>query len=345
MSLALLLACSIENGIVNANQDVVEPVAFAPTIEYPNVDMSVDVALQKMEWGDSVTRCQIQVAFHKLAEGEAPVTEHGGGEEGGGNVIDIPDAPGTCLFSELDYSGSEQGPPSEDETYGDDGTDPDSDNWQEAGNLSGAPEIYLHSVDRTIVLHRQPLEDGRVRYEWDGCDADTFPFGEVFDIEVPNSDEDDSLPGFYVVEAFGIGTDMELGEPVPNDTHRLSHANHIDLWSDWRHLGQIPEVRGQDLLRDVKLFIRNYEHGGGPEFEALACDPPGDWSEIRDDDLQSLTPNATSSAADAPLYAAFQVDAHYDSPEIELPWGQTMRIRSTITEGGTLHLWEDDSAL
>lgn len=342
MTLALVLSCSIENSIHEPGQDVTEPVTFAPTVEYPNVSMSLDVALQRMSWGENVSRCQIQIAFHKLAEGEGPANDPGEHESGGDNIIDIPEDPGTCIYSPLNLEG-ENAPPTEEGNH-DDGTDPNDDNWQEAGDLSAAPEIYLHSAERTITLHQQPLEDGRVRYEWDGCDPDTFPFGEVFDVEVPNHDGDDSLPGFYVVEAFGVGPDMLLAEPIPNDAFRLNVRNDEDIWAAWTHDGDAPLVRGQPMERDVKLFIRNYQwtsEGGTPEFEALACDPPGDWSEVRTEDLQLLVPNVTDVAPESPYYAAFQVDAHYDSPQVELPWGQTLKVRSTVTEGGTMHLWED----
>jgi len=341
MSLALLLACQIENGLVEPDQDVTEPVFFAPDVEYPAVDMTVDVALQRMHWGEQTTRCQIQIAFHKPLEDDHP-SGNGGGDSNAQGVIHIPDDPGTCMYSDLAPS---QAPPSE-ESHDNNEHDNqgENDNWQEAGEIFGAPQIFLHSAERTITLHQQPLADGQVRYEWDGCNEEAFPFGEIFDIEVPDHDEEGALPGFYVVEAFGVGPDLTLQDPVPNDSHRLNHENTIDLWADWDFLGEVPRVRGQELVREVQVFIRNYEFDqdgqGTPEFEALACTPPGDWNEIRDDDLALLIPNPSADTNNAPFYGAFQVDASYQSPEIELPWGQALRIRTMVTEGGAVHLWE-----
>ena len=51
-----------------------------------------------------------------------------------------------------------------------------------------------------------------------------------------------------------------------------------------------------------------------------------------------MQPNPDSFTQDFLL--GFQVDAVYDSPPFKTPWGQSVRVRSVITEGGNVHLHE-----
>lgn len=320
--LLLLAACAIENQVVEPRGPAIAPLPNRPAEDLPEYRMSVDVAFQQGNWGQQVQRCQIQVAFQTVAEtDEVPASS-------GRPVIEMPSQDGECAYTWLGT---------------DEGGGPD--NWQESGSLVGPERMWLHSRLQTLELERVDLDDGQVRYEWLDCSEETFPFGEVFDLDVPGVEGSD-IPGFYVGEAFGVGPALDLYAPVPVEGDKLVHVWGDPLYTAWDHLGDTPEVRGAPVPVSSGIYVRNYESpdpDAGPqpsqEFEALGCRPDGDRLHIDAEHVLELEPNVTESDVDAELYTSFQVDVQYESPSIELPWGQTLAIRSTVTDGGLVHLW------
>ena len=326
MSLLLALAaCSVENTLHDA-EDTTTPVDHPPALDDSPLEMSIDVALQRTEWGDQVTRCQIQIAFHS----RQPVEDGGaGGQPQDQPVTHIPKVGGLCAHSWLD-DGSE--PPSEEGQ--------DQDNWQESGSLVGPEALYLHSPERSVELTVQETHDGGVRYEWDGCSDGEFPFGEVFDLEIPAAEGD--LPQVYIDEAFGVGPDLRLLEPLPNEGFRLVQSQSEELLGAWALGGEPPRVRGEAMDEETLVFVRNYETGvPGPEFEALACRAGAEEHLIWAGELAELVGNEDADPEGAPTYSSFQVDSIHRSPAFETPWGQLVSVRSTVTEGGTVHLFEE----
>ena len=71
-------------------------------------------------------------------------------------------------------------------------------------------------------------------------------------------------------------------------------------------------------------------------FEALACWPEADGMVLEPDDLVQLS--ASTSAADPETVVGLQVDTVVTSPPFEAPWGSTVSVRSTVSDGGDLVL-------
>ena len=71
------------------------------------------------------------------------------------------------------------------------------------------------------------------------------------------------------------------------------------------------------------------------------CWPQGDEVVIEPAHLEELSVNP--DAETDPYYAGFQIDAVYDNPPFSTPWGQSVRVRTTITGGGTVHFYEGAS--
>jgi len=349
--------------------------------------LSFDVALQWTSWGDSLQRCQIQLAILEQHEGDGlwgPVEGdhddpgHAGGEqEAGRGSIELPETPGTCLYTDLrveDSADPTDGDPSEgepgdypeydceehdddqegDDHEGDDHEDdqPDGtvagcacDNWQISGSLYGPEEVFLHGRAQVITLTRHETgEDGQLRYEWDDCSPDAFPLGEVFDLELPDGPVGTTLPALWVEEAVAIGPGMTLTEPEAEilDNNTLVQPVTDSLDAAWAFGGVTPTVRGEPMTRELHAYLRNHPWGDAATFEAIACLPESSESTaltIPAELLGELQVNPDASSEQ--VYAAFQVDDIYQSPAFLTEWGQSVRVQSTVTEGGTVILHEE----
>lgn len=332
MQVLLLFAC-IENGLGTGTD---AGGAWAPGLgswEGPNVNISFDIALQRNHWGEGMGRCQIQLAFVN------PNDDGWGAPAGPPLAVRYPENPGECVYSNLDSTDADQ--PA-------DGSSPDNhsadgDNWNLAGVFEGSDRMWLHSGYRSIALDKVDLGDELgVRYQWEGCNEEDFPFGEVFDLEAPPSEREDGIAGFYVEEAFGVGPDMELLSPKdePGDAGMVLLEVGESLEAEWTHHGDIPTVRGQTLNRRVDVVYRNFDLEAKEPIEAVACLPDRDGFLTPEEVLAQFEANPTP---DAELYSlGFQVDSIYDSPGFETPWGQAVRVRSTVTEGGNIVLYSTE---
>ena len=79
----------------------------------PEIEMSFEAVLQRTRWGESLGRCQIEVAFRQKTE-----ADDGGPPPGNpAEVILLPETPGECAFTAL--SPAEAGAPGGDGTGGD----------------------------------------------------------------------------------------------------------------------------------------------------------------------------------------------------------------------------------
>ncbi len=280
--------------------------------------IAFDVAFQRGSWGESVDRCQVEVAFHRDWESDGM---NAGAE---GAVIEIPQEPGSCLATWFD----EDEPRSEGA-------------WHVAGSLSGAQRIYLHGQERSLELELQDDAQGRLTYALPDCDEDSFPFGEVFDLDVPAGTGPAGLPELRIERVFGVGPELQLLQPgEPEEQGCVVHDPSQPLDVAWEHLGTVPRMDGEPLEREELVFLRNNELGEELSFEALACLPSAEGELIIPaDDLLLLSPNQDLETLDP--YVAFQVDARYYGPEAQTPWGQAARVSSTVTSGGILILLEE----
>ncbi|HND34154.1 MAG TPA: hypothetical protein PLA94_29335, partial [Myxococcota bacterium] len=91
------------------------------------------------------------------------------------------------------------------------------------------------------------------------------------------------------------------------------------------------------------LTVRNSEVDGIQEFEALVCKlDPADGAmstqfHVPAADLALLTPNPSLGG---PYVVGLQLDSRTSGPELEMPWGQRIRIQSTVSIDGRGELLE-----
>lgn len=279
------------------------------------IDMAFSVALQRGDWGQTVTRCQVEVAFLESGQHDGLFASTGGLD------ITYPTTPGTCA-----YTSFAEDPP----TVG---------IWSVRGTRRAADSIWLHGDDGSLELELSTDSRGRYTYALDGCDEERFPFARVLDLEVPGHAADDGLEGFEAEQAFAVGPDLVITE-LPDsldEQGRLVLTPGEDLELSWTPLQDLPEVDGVPVASVTYLMLRNM-HPGDPEpLEALACLPgEGSAATISAADLALLQPAEDPTTGDP--YVAFQVDAWYEGPAVTTPWRSTSRVLSVVTEGGIVIL-------
>ena len=276
-------------------------------------------------WGGAVGRCHIQAAlrlFEPQDEGMKPFANSQG------TVLELPDEPLACAHTVISDPGEPMG-------VGD-----AEDNWAIAGDPIAPSELHLLSANQDIVLEAVELTSGGVRYEWQDCTPERFPFATVFDLHLPDS-EDTQIPGFTVESAFAVGADVAITEPDAPE-HHYSHNQANDLEMSWVELQAINEVRGESVDVGRVVWARNRFVGEHQPFEALACLPEHDGMTIQASELARL--EANSEHEDARLLLGIQVDTVVTSPAFQTPWGRAISVRSTVSDGGDVILWnfQDD---
>ena len=285
----------------------------------PDIEFSLDIALQRASWGQSVGRCHLQAALRILQPREDDMAPFG---EPTGTVIELPSDAMECAYTRLESSSE----PVEVGSL--------EDNWAIAGDMIAADEIHLLSDHQNIILRAIELETGSVRYEWSECEEDIFPFGQVFDLHMPDA-EGVLISGFTVESAFVVGPDIRLITPMPIDD-QVVHFDDSDLDFEWMDLHEIPDIRGQTIDVDRMVWARNRRVDQHQPFEALGCRPGEEGMTIIAEDWMQLEPNY--SADDASRIVGLQMDTVVTSPAFEAPWGKPISIRSTVSDGGDLVL-------
>ena len=141
------------------------------------------------------------------------------------------------------------------------------------------------------------------------------------------------VPGFIIEEAFAVGPDVSFlnmsGEPY-------FHEQSEDLEVAWTELHEWPTIRGETVTIDRILWARNRTMDETMPFEALACRPSDTRMLVSSEDWSKLEANET--ADERTNLVGLQIDSVANSPPFEAPWGQTISIRSTVSDGGDLHL-------
>ncbi len=320
LAFAALLACSS-----GADYGLAAPPDQNPP-GYDTIRVFVDVALQRTSFGQQVGRCQIQVAFEPVVWGDQddqPASEPPW-------AVAYPDQAGTCAFSTEPLP--EEGEPSA------------PDNWYVSGSLIGPPSIALTNMDRRIELLAVESEDGRVRYELPDCSEHSFPTREVFNLDVPETDDDgpgDTLPAFRIMDAFAVGPDVHLTTPIPDPdiAGPLPHPIDTDLDVAWQFDGDPPSIGGQVLDPRVELKLYNQDDLREQENQWLVCLPDDDGRfRLGADDLAAMTANP--DPADDRWAASLTVHTITESPPFDTPWGESVQINAHISEGGFISLHE-----
>lgn len=294
------------------------------------IRVSVDAAIQRGGWGAGLGRCQVQVGFFIPPDDDGMYQNPGQPWE----PLALPGTPGACAATIRD--------PDEMRAALEDAED-HPDNWQVETALDVGAEVHLVSASRTIVLPRALSPEGVLRrYEMPDCGPDTFPFGEVFDLVVPEGGPE--IGPFTVAGALAVGEAVSLVQLGPDPAlpaEQVAANTPLDLV--WSYAGPPPAL-AEGLRHFAWVTARNDETGPGgmPEFEALVClaeeadqSPPTAFS-IDPADLGALTTFEDTAGGSA---LRLQIDARTEGPEIHLPWGQRARIQSTVSIDGsaTLH--------
>lgn len=291
----------------------------------PQVDVRLDAAFQRNLWGTNLTRCQVQLSFSLPNEAEVDQSQQGQGQ-----VIEIarPEEPGTCAFTEID--------PDDLEDHG-----PGEDNWYVSGTLSGPEEIWLVGDTADWVLELVHAEDGQLRYELPHCSVETFPFGQALDLVVPSTEAD--LEAFEVTDALAVGSEVLLTWPDPaslDDNGRYRLGEDEDFTLRWESPDGDPVLdTGEVAAPDWELRLQNAEYKG-QSYQWLYCMPDAEGElQVPGTELARFHFNAASDEETVET----QLDLHSvtDAPMWETPWGSSLQVRTTVSDGGPIYLDPD----
>lgn len=291
-------------------------------VDEPNqVEMRFDAAIQRMGWGADVKRCQLQLSFQKRSypppafNGQPPPAP--------------PEEPGDCVFHRQEFDPDQAGP--------------QQDNWYISGELYGPSEVYLHGIEQDFVLPLTMTEDGLLRYELQYCDLETFPFEEIFDLEIPDSENNDLLPPIYIEAAIGIGPDVTFVAPsqIYNPGMYYGHGGD-DLEVHWQYEGEIPLLDDEELRQDIRIALTNNKKGHWNAMENMNCLPSSNTS--------TTIPGAAISEFSLNEYfgqdlysIGLNIHTMYQVPAFTDPWGRLVQSRTTISIGGMMELIEGTS--
>jgi hypothetical protein len=302
-----------------------EPSAGPPIANFPETiaarfDISIDVAFQRTNFGQDISRCQFQVALYYYYQSDFL------GEGGNNQHIDFPNTAGACLMTEFPepQSNGQQ-----------------DDLWQVRGSIDAGETIYLVGRNRDLELHRIEDFGGRIYYDMADCNAETFPFSEVFDLNAPDANMGSDYDALYLEQAIVVGPNLRVTSPEADlvEEGQVFQPNDTDFEMAWEETGEVPELGTERVHHEKLIFLRNAEKGQHHPFEAMACRPSTENSMvIAGTTLQEFTANPSESADD--YYTAIQVDAQTIAPATETPWGQLVHSRAVVTDGGVIRLFE-----
>jgi hypothetical protein len=312
---ALLCGCHALPGIEEGKlgETGLEDTGREPLPE--RIELAFSVALQRGDWGQSVTRCQVELAFLEAGQHDGLFASAGGVD------ITYPTEPGTCAYTSFAEQPAAVGL------------------WSVRGTRRAAESIWLHGDEGSLELALSTDSRGRYTYALQGCDEASFPFARVLDLEVPGHDADDGLEAFEAEQAFAVGPDLAITAlpDTMDEQGRLVLAPGEDLALSWASLQALPEVDGVAVAQVTYLMLRNFHPGDERPLEALACLPSETTATtISAADLALLEPSGDPTTGDP--YIAFQVDAWYEGPPVHTPWRSTSRVLSVVTEGGIVIL-------
>ena len=86
--------------------------------------------------------------------------------------------------------------------------------------------LQLRNAERTIELVRFE-HNGSVDYKMQDCDEETYPFGEVFDLVVPGSDDSEGIPAFELLDAVVVNEYVELSSALEQAENGVIGSDYI----------------------------------------------------------------------------------------------------------------------
>ena len=337
-----LLAC----GAPDYGMSTTRTPAAAPDVP---VDLVIDVAWQDNNWGRDVTRCQVQVAFEplQLAPGAEP---SGGGDSPPGGGIALPEAPGSCAVTVLQPPGQpeepgegghgdpdqrphdEQGPDPHDEPVQPGDAD---DDWQVRGEVLGPETVSLTDGIRRLRLAGNAVEGGGLRYELEGCDADSFPFAATFALDVDSSPDPDGVHGFSMEDLVSVGPRLHLDAPAQDEHSGFPVVTPSeDLAVRWSFDGPDPVVDGEPLPPTtlVKLFVQDTTRERGDRWLICAAEEEG-WLDVPAAALAELYADMDDPSA---WRTSLDVHSEVAGRAQETPWGELLEVRAHVSSGAPL---------
>jgi len=283
-----------------------------PPDEVEEVILRFDASIQRMNWGGQLMRCSLQLSFSRRwfppPEGTPPPTE-------------LPSYPGECIFIQEEGAGL---PPQD---------------WFISGDLFGPEEVYIHSEEQSIPLVLVEAEDGLLRYEMQNCTQNSFPFEQVFDLEIPPSelsDTDEGLPEAYIEEAVVFGPDVQIIAPMDEPSF-AQHTGYAEdgLMFEWEFLGSLPDNVPYQELRQV--WLTNNRSQPWNQQQRLNCLPDNDnslW--IEPSELLQFALNDYIGQGEYSI--GINIHTDYLGPARVDPWGRHFRASVNITSGGMMEL-------
>jgi len=289
----------------------------------PEGELSFQVNFQWGDWGQSLAGCTFDLAFYE------PYEDDGYGAGQVGQIVELPEEDGDCVTTVFDL----------DEERGEGAT-------TVRGTLSAGDVITLSSPSATLELVASIDEQDRLYYRLEDCTVEGFPFGEVFDLDVPGSDEANSggagIPAFFAAEAIAVGPDLSLLTPglESMDGNLLTHSAGEAFEAAWEYHQDIPEVDGETLGRDLTTFLANRITDTNELIETLACRPAqADGITLSVDDLATLSHNPADAETTHEIYqTSFQINTQYQGAEFETPWGALSRVGTAVSLTGVMDL-------
>ena len=333
------------------------------TLDFTSVDISFDVALQRVSFSQEVGRCQVQLAFlvEFESDGLGQTAEDRGSRPEGpangdetvtvahhGEPLTMPTEPGECVLSVFDYDvqPGDSGEQSEggDPEGGEAGQGPWQGNWSIRGSFDFGQQVLLAGAERDIWLDRTEDEEERVYYELRDCEAETFPFGEVFDLVV-DSNPDLEFDAFTIEEAFLVGPELTLRRPTVEHSEEgvLVHPASRSLSVAWEVHDEAPVLESAPVHEEVLIWLQTMRTEDGRFEEALICRPEVDRDHfhLSRDWLRLMTANETVGIFRPPYETSFQVDIRHTAQPWVSQWGKLARVSSTVSDGGMIWLEED----
>ena len=281
------------------------------------VDLVVDVAFQSQNQGESVTRCQVQVAFKPLLEQDPQQTRSS-------RDLNRPEEPGTCAFSEIPLP---QGAPGDEVV----------DNWQVTGEVIGPDTVRMQDAEGALALMALRTEEGDLRYELPDCDASIFPFSRTLGLDVPDSDDPDGVHAFTVPDLVAVGPQVALDAPGRTAEGRQPTLDPSEpLAVRWTLQGPDPQLDGMALEPATMIQVQHQDEARVEPDRWLVCWPEEEgWFDVPAEDLALLM-----EGRDDPSGWRSHVDVHTEvlGPSQVTPWGRTLQVRAHVSAGAGIDL-------
>lgn len=273
---------------------------------------SINLILQYTDFGNRAQSCYFGVAFYRVSE------DDGYADGGTAQTITMPTEPGTCAFTLFDPDDTGMG-----------------GSMTVLGTLDAGPELHAYNDAYNIELVREESEDGSLRYRWDACGRDGFPFAQTLSLR--GAGVEGGIASFDLLDVIAVGPDLIQGFPRFSDVEDgvLPHSLSQPLDWEWSWSAPFPSTSEGPVAMSEMFVIRNARSADNQILESLACMPSEAGAlTVAPADLAQLTPDP----GDHSIYANGQLDAFFYGAPSLAPWGQTLRAQSLISVSGVLRL-------